>query len=82
MWYASLQKSRVNVQTELRKEFWQSTTILRVLIVAASSPRKRPRDFGVQGGRRKNGFFLLLNQEHTEALFGSNFSSLLNDLGK
>jgi hypothetical protein len=81
MWFSSVPKSRANLQAELRTDFWQRTTILRVLVVAAASPRKRPRDFYGEGIERENYFFLLLNQERTKTLFGSKFEALLRELG-
>jgi hypothetical protein len=81
MWFSSVPESRAKLQAELQTEFWQRTTILRILVVAAASPKKRPRDFCEDGIGRENDFFLLLDQKHTKTLFGAEFAALLSDLG-
>jgi hypothetical protein len=77
---SSVPKSRVKMQEELQTEFWKAATILRILMVAAKSPRKCPGDFSEDIVGRENDFLLFLRQEHTRDLFGPKFQALLGDL--
>jgi hypothetical protein len=81
MWFSSTPESRAKLQAELQMDFWKRTTILRLLVVAAASPKKRPRDLCEEDTGRENDFFLLLDQRHTKTLFGPEFAALLRDLG-